>query len=66
MWWTGGLLTQVNYSENHTFGTLQMQSLNTGGLKDRFDCIWYKCSDPLLVVPGQCLYLRLLTYMADA
>ena len=36
---TGGLLTRVNYSENCTLGTLKGQSLNTGGLKDWFDCI---------------------------
>ena len=36
---TGGLLTQVNYSgEKKSFGGLKGRSLNTGGLKDRFDC----------------------------
>ena len=35
---TDGLLTQVNYSEKWTFGGLKGWSLNTGGLKDRFDC----------------------------
>ena len=29
---TGGLLTQMNYSEKCTFGSLQWCSLNTGGL----------------------------------
>ena len=37
---TGGLWTQVDNSENCTFGTLKGQSLNTGGLKDRFDCTY--------------------------
>ena len=36
---TGGLLRQVNYSENCTLGTLKGWSLNTGGLRDKFDCI---------------------------
>ena len=35
---TGGLLTQVYYREKCTFGALKRWSLNTGGLKDRFDC----------------------------
>ena len=38
-----GLLTQVNYSENCTFGTLKGQSLNTGGLNDRSDCTCTVC-----------------------
>ena len=29
---TGGLLTQVNYSENCTFGTLKGRFFNIGGL----------------------------------
>ena len=41
---TGGLLTQVNYSENCTVGTMKGRfqhrlSVNAGCLKDRFDCI---------------------------
>ena len=36
---TGGLLTQVHYSEKCTFGGLKGLSLNTGGLKDKFECI---------------------------
>ena len=35
---TCGLSIQVNYGEKCTFGGLKGQSLNTGGLKDRFDC----------------------------
>ena len=41
MWFikTGGFLTQVNYSEKCALvGGLKGRSLNTGGLKDRFDC----------------------------
>ena len=34
-----GNLTQVNYSEKCAFRGLKERSLNTGGLKDRFDCI---------------------------
>ena len=37
---TGGLLTQVHYSEKCAFGGLKGWSLNTGGLKDRLDCIY--------------------------
>ena len=35
-----GLLTWVNCCENCAFGSLSLkgQSLNTGGLKGRFDC----------------------------
>ena len=36
---TGGLLTQVNYSEKCIFEGLKGRSLYTGDLKDRFDCI---------------------------
>ena len=36
---TGGLLTQGNYRETCTLGGWKGRSLNTGGLKDRFDCI---------------------------
>ena len=32
-------LTQVNYSEKCAFEELKGQSLNTGGRKDRIDCI---------------------------
>ena len=35
---TGGLLTQVHYSEKRTFGDLKGRSLHTGGFKERFDC----------------------------
>ena len=37
---TSDLLTQVNYSEKYTFRGLKGWSLNTGGFKDRFECIW--------------------------
>ena len=33
-----GLLTQVDYSEKCTLEGMKGWSLNTGGLKDRFDC----------------------------
>ena len=36
---TGGLLTQLNYRKKCTLGALKKWSLNTGGLKGRFDCI---------------------------
>ena len=35
----GCLLTQMNYRENCTFGGLKGFFLNTGGVKDRFECI---------------------------
>ena len=41
---TGGLLTQMSYSEKYPFGGSEVVvsqrrwSLNTGGFKDRFDC----------------------------
>ena len=35
---TGGLLMQVNYSEKCAFVGLKGWSLNTGGVKGRFDC----------------------------
>ena len=35
---TDGLLTHVNYSPKWAFWSLQRRSLNTGGLKCRFDC----------------------------
>ena len=37
---TGGILTQVHYREKCTFVGPERAVSNTGGLKDRFDCIW--------------------------
>ena len=39
-----GFLTQMNYSEKYGLGDLKGWSLNTGGLKDRFD---YAPRDPI-------------------
>ena len=41
MWYltTSGLSTQVYYRERCTLGDLKGQSFNTGGLKDRLNCI---------------------------
>ena len=36
---TGGLLPQVIYCAKYTFGSLKGWSFNTGGLKNRFDCM---------------------------
>ena len=39
---TGGLLTKVDYYEKCTFEGLQGWSLNTGCLKDMFNCMCFK------------------------
>ena len=43
-WKKCGLLRQVDYGEKCAFGGLKRRSLNTGGLRDRFDCIGVWCS----------------------
>ena len=50
---TGGLLTQVTYSTKCAFWSLKGRSLNTGGLWDRFNCIY----NPLL---AGIVFLKLL------
>ena len=51
-WKKCGLLTQVNYSEKCTFEGLKGRSLNTGGLKDRFNCTclsFIQCNDTIKI-----------------
>ena len=50
-----GLLTQVNYSEKCVIGGLKGQSLNTSGLKDRFDYyLWpHHGKRPALIARGR-------------